>query len=114
MPVDNVSFGRVVAVTGKPRDIGRVNKRLKPYIKDEKILSYNVTEQYKYQPSTAGSISAAVSRGEEAYVYVTRADVKKVKEKQKGWDTIYNILSNMSDYVNLNQTRTNKALNVII
>ena len=52
MPVGNVSFGRVIAVTGKGRDVQRVNKRLKSYVNDGKILAYNVTDQYKHQLST--------------------------------------------------------------
>ena len=114
MPVGNVSFGRVIAVTGKGRDVQRVNKRLKSYVNDGKILAYNVTDQYKHQLSTTGAISAAVGRGEEAYVYVTRDDVKKIKEKQNGWTSIHGILSNMSHYINLNETRVSKALNEIV
>ena len=114
MPIGDVSFGRVIAVTGKPRDVNRMNKRLKSYVNDGRILAYNVTEQYKYQLSTSGSISAAVARGEDAYVYVTKDDVKKVKDKQNGWNSIHGILSNMSRYINLNETRINKALDEIV
>lgn len=114
MPVNGVSFGRVVALTGKSRDVNRMNKRLKSYVNDGEILSYNVTEQYRHQLSTTGAISAAVARGEEAYVYVTRDDVKKVKDKQNGWDSLHGILSHMSRYINLNETRVSKAFDQII
>lgn len=114
MPVGNVSFGRVIALTGKPQAVDRMNRRLKPLVNSGKVLSYNVTDKYKNQLSTTGSISAAVGRGEEAYVYVTGYDVHKVKEKQKGWDSLYNILGNMSQYINLNETRVNKAFDMIV
>ena len=114
MPVGEVSFGRVVALTGKPRDVERMNRRLKPLVNSGKILSYNVTNEYKHQSSSNGSISAAVSRGEDAFVYVTGQDVQKVKNKQKGWDSLYNILCNMSQYINLNETRVSKAFNKIV
>ena len=114
MPVGNVSFGRVIALTGKPRAVERMNKRLKPMVNSGKILSYNVTDKYKNQLSTTGSISAAVGRGEEAYVYVTGNDVIKVKNKQKGWDSLLNILCNMSQYINLNETRVSKAVDMIV
>ena len=112
MPIGNVSFGRVVALTGKTRDISKVNKRIKSHVTNGSILSYNVTDRYKNQ--STGALSAAVARGEEAYVFVTRGDVKKVKENQKGWNSINNILSNISQYIDLNETRVSKAINEIV
>ena len=114
MPVGDVSFGRVVALTGKPRAVKRMNRRLKPLVNSGKILSYNVTNEYKHQLPSNRSLSAAVRRGEDAYVYVTGQDVQKVKSKEKGWASLFDILCNMSQYINLNETRINKAFDMIV
>ena len=114
MPVGNVSFGSVIALTGKPRDVKRMNNRLNPLVNSGKILSYNITNEYRHQSASNGSISAAVSRGEEAFVYVTGKDVEKVRTKQKGWASLFDVLSNMSQYINLNKTRVSKAFDMIV
>ena len=95
MAIGNVSFGRVVAVTG-------------PY----KVLVYDVTDKYRYA-STGGVLANSANRGDCSIVYVTGKDVKKVQNKETGWDTLDAILGHMSQHIDLYKENTNRAVDLL-
>ncbi|MBQ9246637.1 hypothetical protein IJ182_10265 [bacterium] len=113
MAIDKVSFGSVVAVSGKPAKVNRLNSKMRPYINTGYVMVQDVTPQYIYAPST-GVMAQAAQRGENVSIYITDADVDKVKQKKSNWDTTESILSNLKAYYNINKIRLNDAVSRII
>lgn len=112
MTIGNVSFGRVIAVTGTYKKAGKLQNRMKQQIKQDKVLVYDVTNKYRYA-STGGVLANSASRGDCSLVYVTGKDVKKIKDKEIGWDTLDGILSHMSQHIDLNKESTNRAVDLL-
>ncbi|MBQ8886804.1 MAG: hypothetical protein IJY61_03795 [Candidatus Gastranaerophilales bacterium] len=112
MTIGNVSFGRVVAVTGSYKKAGKLQNRMKQQLKQEKVIAYDVTDKYRYA-STGGVLANSANKGECSLVYVTGKDVKKVKNKEAGWDTLDGILSHMSQHIDLNKESTNRAVDLL-
>ena len=79
MTIGNVSFGRVVAVTGSYKKAGKLQNRMKQQLKQEKVIAYDVTDKYRYA-STGGVLANSANKGECSLVYVTGKDVKKDEE----------------------------------
>ena len=112
MAIGNLSFGRVIAVTGSFKKASKLQNRMKQQIKQDKVLVYDVTDKYRYA-STGGVLANSANRGDCSIVYVTGKDVAKVKNREEGWDSLDAILSHMSQHIDLNKESTNRAVDLL-
>lgn len=101
MKASSISFGRVIAVSGKSKKMDKVNKKLLPHAKTGKVMIKDVTYYYK-NASPVGEMAQAAQRGESIDIYITGKDINKIKEKQPGWRSIRDILVNIEDYFSAN------------
>ena len=109
----DVSFKRVVAVTGKPKKLQKINKKLFHHAQNGQVMIKDVTYLYKNAPSN-GELAQAAQRGEMVDVYITGDDIAKIKAKQQGWKSINDILSNVQEYFSINPLLLNEAVDKIL
>ncbi len=108
-----ITFGRVIAVCGKPKKMQKINRKLSSYAQNGIVKIQDVTSMYKNAPSS-GELAQAAQRGELVDIYITGDDVRKVKEKQQGWNNIREILRNIQDSFNVNQMFISEAVEKIL
>lgn len=108
MSINNISFGRVIAISGKPKKIERLNDSLKPYKQAEKVIVRDVTHIYK-DAYGDGLMTQAASRGEKVSVYITGEDIPKLKQMK----SMNGILSNLQAYYNLGTMSVREAIEKI-
>lgn len=112
MKTSNVSFGRVVALSGKDTKMKRVKEKLMSKAQSGTVIVRDVTENYRYAPLT-GSLAIAAQRGEKIDVYITGDDAKKFN-KVEGWKTMNDVLSNLSAYYELAKMSISEAVDAIL
>ncbi|MCD7779284.1 MAG: hypothetical protein LUH05_01265 [Candidatus Gastranaerophilales bacterium] len=112
MPVNNVSFGSVIAVSGKPKKVNKVSSRLYTQMQVGDIIMKDVTSVYK-NASSEGMLAQSAQRGDKVEIYITGKDVDKVRNQEPEWDTLGGILSNLSTYFNLNRNTVEETVNSI-
>lgn len=112
MAVSNVSFGSVVAISGKPGKINKVNNKMYMQSRLGNVMIKDVTSHYK-KSSNFGLLAESAQKGDKVEIYITGADVAKVKDKQKSWDTLDGILSNMTTYFNIDKMSINEVVDRI-
>ena len=100
MSINKVSFGKVITAFGKPKKIERLNSFLSSSTSSDKVMIKDVTNIYK-NSFTDGLMGQAAQRGEKVSLYITGDDIKKVKSREKNWNTMEGILSNLQGYCNL-------------
>lgn len=113
MKTAQVSFGKVVAVRGKPKKMDKINKKLYPYAKNGQIMIKDVTAFYK-NASSDGEMAQAAQRGESVDIYITGSDIKKIQQKEPGWKCIKDILGNVEDYFCVNQMFIGDAISKVL
>jgi hypothetical protein len=102
--VTKVSFGTVIAVSGNPYKIKKINDILMPHTSNGRLMMKDVTKKYANSPAD-GLMAMAAQNGDRVELYITGDDVEKVHKKKKPWDTIDGILSNLktkNSYLNVN------------
>ena len=112
MSVNGVSFGSVVAVSGKKGKINKVNNKLQQQAKAGQVIMKDVTEHYRHAPSS-GLLAQSVQRGDKLEIYITCKDVDKVKSKKPGWETLDGILSNLCSYIQIDRMSTGDVIDKI-
>lgn len=112
MKVSNVSFGKVIAVSGKESKIKKVNDRLSYRKQNGLVAMRDVTKYYQYAPLT-GSLAQAAQNGNKIEVYITGDDVKKMNS-EPGWKTMDGVLSHLSVYIDLAKISVGEAVERII
>ena len=85
---------------GKPKKMERLNSLLSSAAKADKVMIKDVTNIYR-NSFTDGLMGQAAQRGEKVSLYITGEDIQKVKNKEKNWNTMNGILSNLQGYCNL-------------
>ena len=113
MKISAISFGNVIAVSGKNKRMRKINKMLQPYTDSGQIMIKDVTRNY-FNASSAGILAGAAQRGERVNVYITGDDVKKVMSSDEQWDTTEKILSNLCTYYDANTISAGEAAKKII
>lgn len=113
MSIGKISFGSVIAVSGKKKKVNKVNQKLTDKIQSGEIMIKDVTRAYINLPSW-GAMAQAAQRGEKVEIYITGDDVQKVKRREQNWDTINGILSNLTSYHNVNENPVKDIVNNII
>lgn len=112
MPVNNVSFGSVIAVTADRRKIQKINNNLAPHAKNGVIIMKDVTAQYRLGV-TNGVLAKAAQQGDVVQIYITGDDVNKVKRKDKEWNTLDGILSHLSTHFSAKKMSAYEAVSKI-
>ncbi len=112
MKVSNVSFGKVIAVSGKESKMKRVKEKLASKALPGTVIVRDVTEKYRYAPLT-GSLAMAAQKGDRVEIFVTGDDVKKFN-KVEGWKTMDDVLSNLSAYYELAKMSISEAVDSIL
>ena len=97
MPVNNVSFGTVVAVFGNPNKVNDIHKELTPHARLGKVMIKDVTKHYRNSCS-GGLMEEAAKRGDRVELYITRGDIQKINNKKRSWNSIEGILSNLGTF----------------
>ncbi len=113
MKTSSVTFGSVIAVSGKSKKMDKVNKKLLPYAKTGKVMIKDVTSFYR-NASPAGEMAQAAQRGESVDIYITGSDIEKIKKKQYGWRSIRDILGNLEDCFSANPMFVSDVVDKII
>ena len=85
---------------GKPKKMERLNSLLASAAKADKVMIKDVTNIYR-NSFTDGLMGQAAQRGEKVSLYITGNDIQKVKNREKNWNTMEGILSNLQGYCNL-------------
>ncbi|MCD7740315.1 MAG: hypothetical protein LUH11_03095 [Candidatus Gastranaerophilales bacterium] len=111
---NNISFGSVIAVSGKPQKVNKVSSKLYTQVRLGDIIMKDVTSVYK-NASSSGMLAQSAQNGDKVEIYITGNDVDKVKNKALNWDTLGGILSNLSTYFNLQEKENtvDKVVNYI-
>ncbi len=112
MSVNGVSFGSVVAVSGKHSKINKINNRLRPQAKMGNVIMKDVTDHYRHA-SSSGLMAQSAQQGNKVEIYITGKDVEKVKTRQSGWDTLDGILSNLSFYLHVDKMSVSAVVDKI-
>lgn len=113
MQVQNVSFGKVFAVTGTKEQTNLLKYKMIQPIKKGNVMLFDVTQNF-VRSHSEGVLGSAVRRGDMAHVYVTGNDVKKVKNLEKGWQNLDGILNHISEHINLKKVNVGKAVNMLV
>ncbi len=100
MSINPISFGKVTAVSGKPRKMDRLNESLSKEAKNGKVMIKDVTGLYKTS-FIDGLMGQAAKKGDKVSVYITGNDIAKIKNREPNWDSINGIISNLQAYYNL-------------
>ena len=112
MKAASVSFGKVIAVSGKDAKIKKMNSKLANVIDSKHVIVRDYTSFYQNAPS-AGSLAQAAQRGDKIEIYVTGGDVKKMG-KFPDWKTPEGVLSHLSSCYDLAKTSINEVVEKII
>lgn len=112
MSINNVSFGSVIAVTGKANKVNKVNKKLHPHAQSGSVIMKDVTNYYK-NASSSGVLAQSAQNGDKVEIYITGNDIEKVKNNENDWKTIEGILSNLDSYISLERTHIGEVINKI-
>ena len=112
MKTSNISFGRVVALSGKDSKMKRVKEKLLSKSQPGTVIVRDVTDNYRYAPLT-GSLAIAAQKGDRIDVYITGDDAKKFN-KVEGWKTMDDVLSNLSAYYELAKMSISEAVDAIL
>lgn len=112
MSINKVSFGKVITAFGKPKKMERLNNLISSSGKSDKVMIKDVTNIYR-NSFTDGLMGQAAQRGEKVSLYITGDDVQKVKNKEKNWNTMDGILSNLQGYCDLATMSVREAVEKI-
>lgn len=109
MSVSSVSFGKVIAVSGK--------RKKTQYLRYEMAKMPNVTvldaTHYYMTSATDGLLHKAAKRYDAVDIYVTGEDNKSLINKEEGWQDLSDVLSHIDKYFNLRTTSTNIVKEVL-
>ena len=102
MEVSSVSFGKVIAVSGK--------RRKAEYLKNEMKNTPNMTvldaSDFYLSSVTDGLLHKAARRYDSVDIYITGKDNESYKNKEEGWKTLNDVLCHIDKYYNLRTTST--------
>lgn len=113
MKTANISFGKVTAVSGRPSKVDKLNNRLEQRVRNGRLIKRDVTHIYKNAPS-GYEIADAAAMGHKVEIYVTGEDVKKIKNRESGWNTLESVLSQITSYFSLSGTSIDQAVEKIM
>ncbi len=111
MKTADVSFGKVVALSGKSAKLKKVNDKLAYKKQNGFVVSRDVTHEYVNAPAT-GTLAIAAQRGDKIEIYITGDDVNKFG-KQDGWKTMDDVLSHLSAYYDVAKLSIAEAVDKI-
>ena len=112
MKIPAVSFGKVVAVSGKPSRIKSLNACLKPFIEKERVKVIDITDNY-INASSDGKMAKAAQKGNTIEAVISGKDVRRFKNKVPGWETLDRALSHLSEYYDINKIPKSTIMNTI-
>ncbi len=114
MAIGSISFGSVIAVSGKTRKISGLNNKLSQYERAGKVIIRDVTDRYRYSPAT-GLMAKAAQKGDNVAVYITGDDVENIKSKMfKGQREMDVVLSSMTSYYDINKVSAHKVVKAVL
>ena len=96
MKTSAVSFGRVVAVSGKDTKMKKIDEKLQSKKNNGSLVIRDVTQYYKYAPLD-GVLSKAAQKGDRIEIYITGNDIQKLGNEPE-WKTLDGILTHVSSY----------------
>lgn len=109
MSVSSVSFGKVIAVSGKSKKIKYLRNEMS---KTPNVTVLDATTHYMSTP-TNGLLQKAAKHYDMIDIYVTGKDNKSLKNKEPGWETLSDVLGHIDKYFNLRTTSTNIVKEVL-
>lgn len=110
MQVQNISFGKVITVSGAPKRIKNIEQRLAG---SGQVMIKDVTDHYKSAMPT-GEIAKAAQKGNKIKLFLTGADKKAVEKSEPGWKSINEMLSHMQQYFDANRFSTAQIVEAVL
>ena len=109
MQVGNVSFGNVVAVAGKTRNMKKFSDVMynHPEYKKGNVLQFDISDDYRYAARN-GLIAQAAQRGERVEIYVTGED-KQNFSSMKG-----SIMDQLTKFVSVDKFTPEEAVRAVL
>ena len=109
MSVSSVSFGKVIAVSGKSKKVRYLRNEMS---KTPNVSVLDATDHYM-STITGGLLHKAAKRYDMIDIYITGEDYKSLKNQEEGWRDLNDILSHIDKYFNLRTTSTNTVKEVL-
>lgn len=115
MEVGNVSFGGVVAVSGKQWNMQKFSEAMRKSVdyRNGDIMQRDVTSHYKYAARN-GLMARAAQSGQSVNIYITGEDAQFVRERKDGWDTLDGILMQLTKFVNVDRMNPEAAVQSVV
>ena len=109
MKVSPVSFGQVIAVSGKSKKIQHLRYEMANV---NNVARVDATDYYKNSYST-GLLGDAIRNNQLIDLYITGEDYKSFVEKKPNWETIGDVACQLDKYYDLKKISTNIVKEVL-
>lgn len=110
MQLNNVSFGQVVTVSGNPKKIKNIDKKLAA---TGQVMMKDVTDYYQ-SAMPNGEMAQAARKGDKVKLYITGRERKAVENSEPGWKSITDILSHIQRYYDANKLSLSQVMGYIL
>lgn len=110
MQVSNVSFGQVVTVSGTPKKIKNIDKKIAA---SGQVMIKDVTDYYQRAMPT-GEMAQAARNGNKIKLYITGDERKAVENAQPGWRSLNDILEHIQKYYDANKLSISQVVTSVI
>ena len=108
MQVSKVSFGTLVAVSGTPKKMKNIDKKI-----SAAAMIKDVTSTFQNSFPT-GMLAQAAQSGNKVKLYITGEERNLIENKKPGWQTPNNLLENIQDYIDANKISISEVVNYIL
>lgn len=110
MQLSNVSFGRVVTVSGNPKKIKNIDKKLAA---TGQVMMKDVTDYYQ-SAMPSGEMAQAARKGDKVKLYITGQERKSVENSEPGWRSINDILGHIQKYYDANKLSISEVVSNVL
>lgn len=110
MQLYNVSFGKVTTVSGSPRKIKSIDKKLS---NTGKVMIKDVTDYYQ-SAMPSGEMAQAARNGNKVKLYITGDERKSIENSEIGWRSINDILGHLQAYIDANKESISEVVNNVL
>lgn len=109
MNVSPVSFGQVIAVSGKSKKIQHLRCEM---ANANNVARIDATNYYKNSYST-GLLGDAIRNNQLIDIYITKDDYNSYVEKKPNWRTIDEVACHLDKYYDLKKISTNVVKDIL-
>lgn len=110
MQVCNVSFGKVITVSGAPKKIKNIDRKL---ANTGQVMIKDVTDYYQ-SAMPSGEMAQAARNGNKVKLYITGKERKAVESSMQGWRSINDILGHLDKYIDANKLSISETVESVL